>query len=131
MTVISTDHISLQISAMNTSQRFYSPRYWKLEWGLTDQVNDDSKWTLVAEYTVPDVSTWSNTLYSSIVGYKAMDFELPAAILGHENVYIKLTPANDICSTGADYADAVIGPDFNNDMHSSSLDYIAIRYNKQ
>ena len=50
---------------------------------------------------------------------------------GHENVYIKLTPANDICSTGADYADAVIGPDFDNDMHSSSLDYIAIRYNKQ
>lgn len=128
---ISTDHISLQISAMNTSQRFYSPRYWKLEWGLTDQVNDDSKWNLVAEYTVPDISTWSNTLYSSIVGYKAMDFELPAAILGHENVYIKLTPASDICSTGADYADAVIGPDFDNDMHSSSLDYIAIRYNKQ
>lgn len=127
---ITTDHISLQISAMNTSQRFYSPRYWKIEWGLTDKVNDDSQWNTVAEYTVPDISTWSNTLYSSIVGYKAMDFELPAAILGHPSVFIKLTPANDICSTGADYADAVIGPDFDNDMHSSSLDYIAIRYNK-
>ena len=105
---ISTSHISMQISVMNTQQTFYSPRYWCAEWALTDSQapEDDSQWNLIGEYTVPDVSVWSNTLYSSIVAYKYIDFELPQEILGHPDVYIRLRPTSDLCSDGGDYANA-------------------------
>lgn len=129
---IVSDHISLQISVLNTQQTWYSPRYWKAEYSVeTDSqaAKDDSKWHLIGEYTVPDVSVWSNTLYSSIVAYKGINFELPQEILGQPNVYIRLCPTSDLCSSGADYADAVL-KDQTKDAHASSIEYIAIRYNK-
>ena len=133
---ISTSHISMQISVMNTQQTFYSPRYWCAEWALTDSQapEDDSQWNLIGEYTVPDVSVWSNTLYSSIVAYKYIDFELPQEILGHPDVYIRLRPTSDLCSDGGDYANARLNGSAAGaalaSQHASSLEYFAIRYNK-
>lgn len=129
---ISTDQLSLQISVMNTTQKFFSPRYWKVEWSEVDSMapEDDAQWKFIAEYDIPDISVYSNTLYSSIVGYKPINFSLPLEMLGKENVYIRLIPASDICSNGADYANDVIGTETDGDMHSSAIDYIAIRYNK-
>ena len=129
---ISTDCLSLQISVMNTSQKWYAPRFWKVEWSETDSMSpsDASSWKLVGEYTVPDISVWANTLYSSIVGYKSIDFKLPLEMLGKENVYVRLIPVSDLCSSGAEYADAVVGTDVNGDMHASAIEYIAVRYNK-
>ena len=92
--------------------------------------SDASSWKLVGEYTVPDISVWANTLYSSIVGYKSIDFKLPLEMLGKENVYVRLIPVSDLCSSGAEYADAVVGTDVNGDMHASAIEYIAVRYNK-
>ena len=127
-----TEQLSLQISQMNTAQKFYAPRYWKAEWSTVDSMDpaDDTQWHLIAQYTVPDISQWSNTLYSSIVGYKGMNFPLPLEMLGKENVYIRLIPENDTCSDGADYANAVLGTDTGDGMHDSAIEYIAIRYNK-
>ena len=124
--------LSLQFTALNTSQKFYSPRYWKLEWSEVDSMDpaDDSKWNLIAEYTVPDISQWTGTLYSSCVGYKAMNFDLPQALLGKDNVYIRFMPTSTACSSGADYTDTFLTDDVDGDKHSSSIDYIAIRYNK-
>ena len=98
----------MQISVMNTQQSFFSPRFWCAEWSLTDSqaAKDDSQWNLIGEYTIPDGSVWANTLYSSCVAYKSIDFELPQEILGHENVYIRLRPTSDLCSDGSDYANA-------------------------
>ena len=133
---ISTSHISMQISVMNTQQTFYSPRYWCAEWALTDSQapEDDSQWNLIGEYTVPDVSVWSNTLYSSIVAYKYIDFELPQEILGHPDVYLRLRPTSDLCSDGSDYANARLNGSAAGaalaSQHASSLEYFAIRYNK-
>lgn len=133
---ISTSHISLQISVMNTQQTFYSPRYWCAEWALTDsqKAEDDGKWNMIGEYTVPDVSVWSNTLYSSCVAYKSINFELPQEILGHPDVYIRLRPVNDICSDGGDYANARLRDSASGAAlageHASAIEYIAIRYNK-
>lgn len=133
---ISTSHISMQISVMNTQQSFYSPRYWCAEWALTDSQSpeDDSKWNMIGEYTVPDVSVWSNTLYSSIVAYKSINFDLPQEILGHPDVYIRLRPVNDICSDGSDYANAHLSDSKSGaalaSEHASNLEYFAIRYNK-
>lgn len=129
---ISTSHLSLQISVMNTQQTWYTPRYWKAEWALTDSqaAKDDYRWHLIGTYTVPDISVWSNTLYSSIVGYKTVDFPLPLEMLGQENVYIRLVPENDLCSDGSDYANARLSGASSESAHASSLEYIAIRYNK-
>ena len=133
---ITTSHISMQISVMNTQQSFFSPRFWCAEWSLTDSqaAKDDSQWNLIGEYTIPDVSVWANTLYSSCVAYKSIDFELPQEILGHENVYIRLRPTSDLCSDGSDYANARLNQSASGAAlaaeHASSLEYFAIRYNK-
>ncbi len=133
---ISASHISLQIAVLNSAQTFFSPRFWKLEWNTTDDQNSTG-WKTIAEYTVPDVSVWSNTLYHSIIAAKHINFELPLEILGRPNVYLRMVPANDLCSSGADYADAHLKdgpypipsgstPDV---LHESTISYIAIRYN--
>jgi hypothetical protein len=75
------------------------------------------------------VSVWSNTLYSSSVGAKHMDFPLPSEMMGKENVYIRLIPANDLCSSGIDYAEAHVN-ESSSDSHTNTISYIAIRYNK-
>ncbi len=128
---VSTGKISMQVSVMNMDQSYYSPRYWKAEWSLvSDQsAKSDSKWHLIGNYTVPDVSTWSNTLYSSTVGFKQINFTLPQEILGHDNVYVRLCPANDLCSDGADYANAHI-KDKESGKAVSAIEYFAVRYNK-
>jgi len=133
---ISTNHLSMQISVMNTQQTWYSPRFWKAEWAYTDAQDaaHDSEWHLIGEYTVPDVSVWSNTLYSSIVAYKYVNFELPLEILDQDNVYIRLVPTSDLCSDGADYANARLKDHSSGTAlsanHASALEYFAIRYNK-
>ncbi|MBO4670650.1 MAG: BACON domain-containing protein [Bacteroidales bacterium] len=130
---ITTSHISMQISVLNTQQTWYAPRFWRAEWSLVDSMDpkDDPQWHTIADYTIPDVSVWSNTLYSSIVGYKTLDFELPQEILGHENVYVRLRPTSDVCSNGSDYAnDVLINQPAGDGAHASAIEYIAIRYNK-
>lgn len=128
---ISTSRISMQISVMNMDQSYYSPRFWKAEWSFVpDQSAEaDSQWHLIDNYTVPDVSVWSNTLFSSTVGYKQINFDLPLEVLGHENVYIRLCPENDLCSNGSDYANARMN-EKESGRSVSCLEYFAIRYNK-
>lgn len=124
---ISASNISLQISVLNACQTYYAPRFWKLEWNTTDSQNDYG-WKEVAKYTVPDISVWSNTLYSSFIGFKQINFELPTEILGKPNVYLRMVPENDFCSSGVDYADARLS-DAETNAHNSAISYIAIRYN--
>lgn len=124
---ISATNLSLQLAQLNTSQSFYSPRYWKIEWSTTED-QADANWLLLAEYTVPDISVWSTALYHSVVGYKQMDFRLPLEMLGKDSVYIRISPRNDICSSGVDYADAHMS-ESEKDAHYSSISYIAVRYN--
>lgn len=129
---ISSSAVSMQLSMMNQSQGYYAPRYWKAEWSLTDDMSAeaDKEWHKIAEFTVPDVSTWSNTLISSQVGFKQIDMPLPLEILGHDNVYIRICPANDLCSSGSDYADAHLGDVEAGVTTSNVIEYFAIRYNK-
>lgn len=124
--------LSMQISVLNSSQRFHSPRYWKAEWSEVDSMDPskDAQWHPIGEYTVPDISQWTGTIFSSVVGYKAINMDLPAELLGKDNVYIRLIPVNDLCSSGGDYTDTFITDDEDGDKHASSIDYIAIRYNK-
>jgi hypothetical protein len=59
-----------------------------------------------------------------------MNFDLPQALLGKDNVYVRFMPTSTACSSGADYTDTFLTDDVDGDKHSSSIDYIAIRYNK-
>lgn len=120
-----SQHPSLQISAFNSSQTWYSPRYWAVEWSTSDDQN--GTWNRIQEYTIPDVSVWANSLYSSIVAYKGMNFMLPEECCGKE-IFIRLVAISDICSSGADYADAVISDGAT--PGNSAIEYIAIRYVK-
>ena len=125
---IAATQLSLQVSVLNTSQQYYSPRYWRLEWSTTDDQND-ANWTLIKEYTVPDVAVWSSAQYYSIPAFKQINFALPLELLGKDNVYLRMRPANDICSSGADYADGHMIDATTPDCHYSTISYIAIRYN--
>lgn len=127
-----TSPLSMQISVLNSSQRFYSPRYWKAEWSEVDSMDPamDDQWHPIGEYTVPDISQWTGTLFSSVVGYKAINLDLPEELLGKKSVYVRLMPRSNECSSGGDYTDAIITNDEDGDKHASSIDYIAIRYNK-
>lgn len=124
---ISANSLSLQIAQLNMSQSYYSPRFWKIEWSETDS-QDDFNWHLIAEYTVPDISVWQNTLDHSVVGAKQMNFALPLELLGKDNVYIRICPRNDICSSGSDYADSHLSEAAQN-VHTNTITYLAVRYN--
>lgn len=124
---ISATNLSLQIATLNMSQTFYSPRYWKVEWSTTDD-QSDYNWQEIAQYTVPDISVWSTALYHSVVGFKQINFALPSEMLGKDHVFIRLSPRNDICSSGADYADAHMNAS-EKDIHTNAISYIAVRYN--
>ena len=128
---ISSDVVSMQLSIMNQSQSYYAPRYWKAEWSLVnDQTAEgDHNWHEIGDFTVPDVSVWSNSLFSSSVAFKQINMSLPLEILGHDNVYIRICPANDICSDGSDYANAHL-KDKETIVGTNVIEYFAIRYNK-
>ena len=84
-------------------------------------------WTDIGEvFTVPDVVYYANTLLSQCTGHKQMDFPLPRTILGKDNVYVRIFPANDKGSDGYGYDNTkfVAGTSQNN------INYFAIRYNK-
>lgn len=126
---ISTDHISLQFTALN--YEFYCPRFWKVEWSEQDSQaeENDNQWHKVASYTIPDRTDWSLTTQFSLSAYKQFDIELPLEILGKKSVYLRLIPENDIASTGSGYADTRVGAS-GKSTHQSAMDYVAIRYNK-
>lgn len=126
---ISTSHISLQFTALN--YEFYTPRFWKVEWSEQDSqaAEDDALWHYVASYTIPDRTDWSLTTHFSLSAYKQFDIELPLSILGKDNVYLRMIPESDVASTGSSYADTTVGAS-GKAAHQSSMDYIAIRYNK-
>ncbi|MBR6346192.1 MAG: hypothetical protein IKR69_02265 [Bacteroidales bacterium] len=126
---IVSDVVSMQLSTQNISQSLRTPRYWKAEWSLSCDMSAsaDDQWHLIARYVVPDVGINSNTLPSQSLGFKQMDFPLPAdEILGHEQVYIRLMPCENKASSGNDYDSSTIV-----NGNGNAINYFAIRYNKQ
>lgn len=124
---IESDVVSMQLSTQNISQNLRTPRYWKAEWALADDMSKeaDDQWHLIAEYVVPDIGINVNTLVSQTLGFKQMDFPLPKEILGHEKVYIRLMPTRNAASSGNDYDASSI-----KNGNANAINYFAIRYNK-
>lgn len=115
-TDINSNVISLQI---NTLAKTGGPRYWAVETS-TDKGNT---WKRCAEYTVPDLVAWSNTLLTQIPGGKSMNFTLPAEICGQEEVQVRLIPTKNSAGTTTEYDGA-------DNTNRNVITYAAIRYNK-
>ena len=127
---ISSNHLSMQLSVSNNAGNQVSkPRFWKAEWSLSGDMDNEADWHYITSYTVPDMVVWANTLISQCPGYKAIDVELPLTLLGKENVYIRLMPENNKASNGASWVDTGATISVKGDA-TSAMNYFAIRYNK-
>lgn len=117
---ISTDVLSMQLSVLNTSGGS-CPNEWKAEWAESPTATE---WNLIANYNVPDIVRDAITEAWQSPGYKPIDIKLPAAMLGKQTVYVRLTPRSRKGSTVL-YLDG----NFSNGSYSA-MNYFAIRYNK-
>ena len=127
---ISTDVLSLQISSLNASQEGKSPVHWKVEWATSNA--SGTTWTEVGSYSVPDIVLWSITQPWQSAGYKPVNIPLPLEMLGKEDVYIRLTPADRAGNTPQGYCDTnfVNGAAGSTSKANNALNYVAVRYNK-
>lgn len=126
---IVTDHIWMQFSMLNGAYK--CPRYWKAEWSESDsmEAEDDRAWKMIGKFVVPDLSQNSPTLFFTTSGFKYFCLELPKDLLGKDEVFIRLIPENDLCSSGTGYADAHLSA-LTQSSTATTMEYFAIRYNK-
>lgn len=99
-----------------------APRHWVLEYSL-----DNSVWTEVSDYTVPDFTVIFQKRSWQCPGYKYFSINLPEdpSILGRETVYVRLRPdGSNAGSTDSYDGNAVVS------TCQSAIDYFSIRYNK-
>lgn len=127
---ISTDVLSLQISSLNASQEGKSPVHWKVEWATSN--SSGTQWKKIATYSVPDIVLWSITQPWQSAGYKPVDIKLPLEMLDKDDVYIRLTPADNAGNTPQGYCDTkfVNGTAGSTSKANNALNYVAVRYNK-
>ena len=126
---IVTDHLSLQLSMLNQAQNGLSPRYWKVEWSLSDITEEDEGWEQIGEvFTVPDVipDSFDPAVWMSS-SFKPMDFTLPSEMLGHDQVAIRIGPADTKASDRYGYDNSKVE---NYNYCGGTVNYLAIRYNK-
>lgn len=125
---IVTDHLSMQISVQSGRAILNcTPIYWKAEWSLTGDLSNAEDWIYIASYQVPDFPIFATYREWQLPAFKQIDMELPLEMLGHDKVYIRFTPENNIANT------LEFGGGFVNGGGSdsgSAMDYFAIRYNK-
>jgi hypothetical protein len=94
-----------------------APRYWNVEWST-----NGSQWKKAGEYTVPDVTSWNDTRYWQLCGYKHVSCELPDEALGQDKVYVRLIPNSSRAGEATTY-DGGVAQDL-----ASSLAYFTVRY---
>jgi len=130
-TGISSDKVSMQFAMHNNSQSAVSPRYWKAQYSLTTSdcsAANASQWTDIGEFTVSDVVRWNSQSDWQTAGTRVYDFPLPVEILGKESVYIRLMPRND--KAGSTSASSYDDKTIENNKGYNTMDYFAVRYNK-
>jgi len=114
---ISSSQLSMQLATFNAS--YGAPRYWTVEY------NKAGVWTTVANYTVPDIATWDNTLLTQLSGWKNINVSLPTTLLGQSTVYIRLRPRENNAGSSTKYDGGAISASVAN-----VISYLSIRYNK-
>ena len=127
---ITTDHLSMQMAVQGgQGAELRSPIFWKAEYSIgSKDLDDASIWHLIAEYQVPDFPIWANYHEWQLPAYKQIDFPLPLELLGHEKVYIRLTPTSKAANSSYAWNAADITDPYT--VSGNAIDYFAIRYNK-
>lgn len=136
-TGISTSHLSVQYAMVNYSsgsnaeshRTEFGPRYWYLEYSLTDATGKASSgWTQLKRFSVPDMVLWSPTTQLwQCPGFKQMSTELPTSLCGKSKVYLRFRPDPNYQGTTTQYA---VAPEVGSTMAWTAMDYLAIRYSK-
>lgn len=91
---IDADILAMQFSTQGGKASFgVSPIYWKAEWSLTGDLNNDDDWKFIDSYYVPDMMITSTVRPWQIGAYKQIDIRLPLEMLGHDEVILWLLPS--------------------------------------
>ena len=129
---ISTSQLSLQVAMMNdyqqASAKIPGPRFWHLEYSLTGK---DGDWTRLETFSVPDYQQINIPQIWQTVGFKQMNFPLPAAELcGKDTVHLRLIPDENLAAgSRAMYLDPS-STTTENGSYRTCWNYIGIRYNR-
>jgi len=117
-----TKPLSLQIGGWSA---IGGPRNFVVEWSTTRDM-DSGTWSYISEYTFQDLVNWANTLVTQTAMAKVVNINLPVALLGKSNVYIRLRMKDK--EVGSSTSDT--GGSFNNSSAVSYIDHISVKYNK-
>ena len=107
---------SVQFSVLNRT--IGAPRYWKVQWST-----DNTSWHDAGKYTVPDVTSWDNTCYWQLCGYKHVNCELPVEVLDQSKLYIRLIPDSEAAGQTSTYDKGISA-----NGKWNSIAYFAVRY---
>lgn len=116
-----TKQVSLQIEGFVAQG---APREWTIEWSTQGNM-DAGTWNAVSDFTFQDVVNWTSTLLTQVSGYKVMNFNLPTAALGQNEVYIRIKAKNK--NVGSPTSD--VGGTFNSTV-AVYFGHISLKYNK-
>ena len=106
---------SVQFAVLNFA--IGAPRYWNVEWST-----NGSSWVKAGDYTVPDVTSWNDTKYWQLCGFKHVSCELPDEALGQSKVYVRLIPNSSLAGEAKSYDKGAA------QNLSSALAYFTVRY---
>lgn len=122
---VSTANITKQVSLQVEGQvAIGAPREWSVEWSTQGNM-DAGTWNAVSDFTFQDVVDWTSTLLTQVSGFKVMNFNLPTAALGQNEVYIRIKAKNK--NVGSNTSD--VGGTFNASA-AVSIGHISLKYNK-
>jgi hypothetical protein len=122
---VSTANISKQVSLqLEGHVAVGAPREWTIEWSTQGNM-DAGTWNAVSDFTFQDVVNWTSTLLTQVSGYKTMNFNLPMAALGQNEVYIRIKPRSR--NVGSSTSD--VGGAFNASA-AVYIGHISLKYNK-
>lgn len=122
---VSTANVTKQVSLQVEGQvAIGAPREWSVEWSTQGNM-DAGTWNAVSDFTFQDVVDWTSTLLTQVSGFKVMNFNLPTAALGQNEVYIRIKAKNK--NVGSNTSD--VGGTFNASA-AVSIGHISLKYNK-
>ena len=116
-----TKPLSMQLSGYVLTG---APTNWVIEWSNQGDM-DAGTWNVVSDFTFQDVTNWTSTLLTQSPGGKTMNFNLPAATLGLNNLYIRIKAKSKVAGS----ATSATGGAF---LAASAayFGHISLKYNK-
>ncbi len=116
-----TKQVSIQIEGYVATG---APTQWAIEWSTQGNM-DVGTWNSVSDFTFQDVVSWTSTLLTQVSGYKVMNFNLPMAALGQNEIYIRIKAKNK--NAGSLTSD--VGGAYNANA-AAYFGHISLKYNK-